>query len=140
MCRLEQRLERLKQTSAGANAPKIDELKLMIVDVVDFSNSKPDGIASSDFTTKITQLHEKTTKLSQLLKSQSWNSLKKMLGGVDGTAFEIKICYDELKADFMRFIVEHFVGCVKRFEVPKADKQAYLESIDAFTIELDRVW
>lgn len=139
MCRLEQRLERLRSIGAGANSQKIDELKMMIVEVVDFAKSS-EMVTTSDLSNSVRQLHDQTTKLSKLVKGQSWSSFKKMLGGSDGKSFEIKICYDEFKTDFMKFIVEHFVNCVKKFEVPKTEKHAYLESIDAFTLELDRVW
>lgn len=141
MCRLEQRLDSLKnKTPGGPNAQQLGVLKQMLDDIAAFSNSQSGGPPTTDFGTRIKSLTGHAEKLQQLVKSQSWSSFKKILGGDDGKAFELKICYDDFKSEFMKFVVEHFVMCVKKFQVPKAEKQAYLESIDAFTIELDRVW
>lgn len=140
--RLEQCLESLKKIEAtGPTKAKLDELKLMLVEVADFSEASGEAEAIGPVANGIVDLYDKIKQLDQLVSGKSWSSMKRMmLGGVDANSFETKITYGELTTDFMKFIVEHFVNCVKRLDAPKADKRAYLESVDAFAAELERVW
>ena len=88
----------------------------------------------------IVVLTEKMSRLRKLLVGRSWDALKSLLGAVDVRGFDIKMTYEEVHTDFMKFFVQHLVSRLKTFDVENSQKQAFLESVDAFSAELERVW
>lgn len=141
ICRLEQRLESLKGLKAqkGPTAGKLDEINRILLEIAEFVDAQ-DSVSLPPVANDVAEMHEKTKKIQQLLAGRSWDAVKRMFGGIDGKAFELKIEYADLEVIFRKFVVEHFVNCVKKFDAPASDKQAYLESVDAFSADLAEIW
>ena len=141
LTRLERALEKLKSIkSTGPRIEKLDELNVILDEVSTFlrQHASPEKYESA--MSDIVVLTEKMSRLRKLLVGRSWDALKSLLGAVDVRGFDIKMTYEEVHTDFMKFFVQHLVSRLKTFDVENSQKQAFLESVDAFSAELERVW
>lgn len=141
LTRLERALEKLKSIKAtGPRVEKLDELNVILKEISSFlrDHASPEQYESAASDIKV--LTEKMARLRKLLVGRSWDALKSLLGAVDVRGFDIKMTYEEVRADFMKFFVQHLVSRLKTFDVENSQKQAFLESVDSFSEELQRVW
>lgn len=141
LTRLERALEKLKSIkSTGPRVEKLDELNVILNEVSNFlkEHASPEKYQSA--LSDIEVLTEKMGRLRKLLVGRSWDAFKSLLGAVDLRGFDIKMTYEEVRTDFMAFFVQHLVSRLKTFDVENSQKQAFLESVDSFSQELERVW
>ena len=140
MCRLDHSLDQFKKSQdQGVCAAKLTEVRSMLVQIVDFTESRFAPETFQQLSAQAAELNANTRQLSKLVSSQSWNSVKRLLGSKADATIQINTRYNTLQTDFMKFVVEHLVECVKLFD-RSDDRQSYLESIDTFSTELSKVW
>ncbi len=140
--RLERDLEKLKSINFhGPKLQKLDEFDSILSEVSNFIQTHATDEQNAAAKQEIDQLEDKLARLRELMKGKSWNPLKSLVGSNDDILdFDIKMTYESIHADFMHFFVLHLVSCVKTFDVENHQKKAFLDSIDAFSEELQKVW
>ena len=140
--RLERDLEKLKSINFhGPKLQKLDEFDSILSEVSNFIQTHATDEQSAAAKQEIEKLEDKLARLRELMKGKSWNPLKSLVGSNDDILdFDIKMTYESIHADFMHFFVLHLVSCVKTFDVENHQKKAFLDSIDAFSEELQKVW
>ena len=140
MGQLERRLESLQEIDQrGASVEKLDVLKDLLADVGEFLRSHFNAQRFESSVPDIMEIGNEIGDLRKLVGKTGWSWL-----GIgksnDANTFEIRQRYDQLQEQFMQFVVGHLIECVNSLNVDNGNKRSFLESIDAYSMELARIW
>ena len=142
LCRLEQSLTKVRSHAGeGPTDGKLRAIRGILACVSDFAEPRFSPPAFRQLADRIHTMYEQTKAVEKLLQSASWDSFKRLFGqGVQDSNAEVLTVYNHLQEEFRAFLVEYFVICVKRFRSAPEDKATFLESVDAFLTEVNRMW
>lgn len=138
--KLERRLESLQRIDRrGPSHEKLGVLMGLLADLEEFLRSDSDAQRFESSAADLLEISEELRALRKLVGGRHWGWLG--LGGSnDATKFEIRQRYDRLQERYMPFVIGHLVECINALRVDNNNKRSFLESIDAFSSELSRIW
>lgn len=143
LCQLENHVSVVRsEAGQGPSTTKLDALLDIMANVSEFAECRFSGSAFKQLADRIHTIYRRSKAIEALLQDASWTSVKRLFGqrSAENANAELLRAYEQLNKDFNLFLVEYFVACVKRFDTTSNEKKVFLDSVDTFIHEVERIW
>jgi hypothetical protein len=140
MGQLEQILVRLDEVSAAKRLTgSIEIAKEILVELVEFSDSRFKKESLAELIDQVCDFHEKTKQLERLLGGPSWNGIAALIGIKPSYPDEVKTMFQQLGRDLIEIIGGFFEQFESRFQ-SRSQASEWQANSQVFVDDVIRRW
>lgn len=139
LCCLETEIQRANQTTSLL--AKVNSLRTMLSDMLKFVDVHFPPDAARHLEEQAAKIYELSKTFEAQIQEVPGNAVSRLFIGKSRENNDVlPSAHRDLRIRLQKFVVRHFVLCVNRFDTSTGAKKTFLDSVDAFLSELDKIW